>query len=238
MVFQCSWTALLKTLVFFFCFFPCHFMVFKPWHHGLPSSLLGKTHTMLGSPEQPGVIPQAVREVFRLVKDKNEDEGWDYSIGMSYLEIYNEKVSMSVFPLIALETLTEKKQSRFCYWLTLVLLVCHKVLDLLSPGSQDLPIREDKDKNILIPGLTHTTISSFSDFDKHFIPASLNRTTASTKLNQRSSRSHAILLIKVFNFSDSSSFFNYFFIQTTISNAVKLMQLVWAWVPRWRWRAS
>ncbi|XP_026171770.1 kinesin-like protein KIF22 isoform X2 [Mastacembelus armatus] len=122
----------------------------------------GKTHTMLGNPQQPGVIPRAVREVFNLVKAKEEGEGWDYSIGMSYLEIYNEKV-----------------------------------LDLLSPSSQDLPIREDKDKNILIPGLTHTTISSFSDFDKHFVPASLNRTTASTKLNQRSSRSHAILLIKV-----------------------------------------
>ncbi|XP_014902454.1 kinesin-like protein KIF22 [Poecilia latipinna] len=122
----------------------------------------GKTHTMLGTAEQPGVIPRAVREVFNLVSAKDEDEGWDYSIGMSYLEIYNEKV-----------------------------------LDLLSPNSQDLPIRENKDKNILIPGLTHTAISSFSDFDKHFIPATLNRTTASTKLNQRSSRSHAILLIKV-----------------------------------------
>lgn len=122
----------------------------------------GKTHTMLGSSEEPGVIPRAVREVFNLVRAKDEEEGWDYSIGMSYLEIYNEKV-----------------------------------LDLLSPSSHDLPIREDKDKNILIPGLTHTTISSFSDFDKHFVPASLNRTTASTKLNQRSSRSHAILLIKV-----------------------------------------
>lgn len=122
----------------------------------------GKTHTMMGSSDQPGVIPRAVRAVFNMVKAKDEDEGWDYSIGMSYLEIYNEKV-----------------------------------LDLLSPSSQDLPIREDKDKNILIPGLTHTTISSFSDFDKHFVPASLNRTTASTKLNQRSSRSHAILLIKV-----------------------------------------
>ncbi|KAM9816760.1 kinesin-like protein KIF22 [Neosynchiropus ocellatus] len=124
----------------------------------------GKTHTMLGSAQQPGVIPRAVREVFNLVKVKEEEEedGWDYSIGMSYLEIYNEKV-----------------------------------LDLLAPGSQDLPIREDKDKNILIPGLTHTVLASFADFDKHFLPASLNRTTASTKLNQRSSRSHAILLIKV-----------------------------------------
>lgn len=78
-----------------------------------------------------------------------------------------------------------------------VFILVSQVLDLLSPNSQDLPIREDKDKNILIPGLTHTTISSFSDFDKHFVPASLNRTTASTKLNQRSSRSHAVLLIKV-----------------------------------------
>ncbi|KAK5850802.1 hypothetical protein PBY51_001647 [Eleginops maclovinus] len=122
----------------------------------------GKTHTMMGSSDQPGVIPRAVREVFKMVKAKNGDKAWDHSIGMSYLEIYNEKV-----------------------------------LDLLSPGSQDLPIREDKDKNILIPGLTRTTITSFSDFDKHFVPASLNRTTASTKLNQRSSRSHAVLLLKV-----------------------------------------
>ncbi|XP_074475283.1 kinesin-like protein KIF22 [Sebastes fasciatus] len=122
----------------------------------------GKTHTMMGSSDQPGVIPRAVREVFKLVKAKDEEEGWDYSIGMSYLEIYNEKVK-----------------------------------DLLSPSSQDLPIREDKDKNILIPGLTHTTISSFSDFDKQFVPASLNRTTASTKLNLHSSRSHAVLLLKV-----------------------------------------
>lgn len=47
----------------------------------------------MGSSEQPGVIPRAVREVFNLVK--TEDEGWDYSIGMSYLEIYNEKVCVT-----------------------------------------------------------------------------------------------------------------------------------------------
>lgn len=47
---------------------------------------------MLGSPEQPGVIPRAVREVLNLVSAQDEDEGWDYTISMSYLEIYNEKV--------------------------------------------------------------------------------------------------------------------------------------------------
>ncbi|CAM4673855.1 unnamed protein product [Leuciscus chuanchicus] len=123
----------------------------------------GKTHTMLGSQEEPGVIPRAVREVFSLVGAQEEgQDGWEYSVGMSYLEIYNEKL-----------------------------------LDLFSPGSQDLPVREDKDRNIIVPGLTRTQLSSFAEFDTLFIPASLNRTTASTKLNQHSSRSHAILLIKV-----------------------------------------
>ncbi|XP_066522284.1 kinesin-like protein KIF22 isoform X2 [Hoplias malabaricus] len=123
----------------------------------------GKTHTMLGSQDHPGVIPRAVREVFQLVRSQERDQkDFKFSVGMSYLEIYNEKV-----------------------------------LDLLSPNPQDLPIREDKDRNIIIPGLTAISLSSFLDFHTHFLPASLNRTTASTKLNQRSSRSHAILLIKV-----------------------------------------
>jgi len=123
----------------------------------------GKTHTMLGSSEQPGVIPRAVREVFSLVRAQEaQQDGWEYAVSMSYLEIYQEKV-----------------------------------LDLLCPSTQDLPIREDKDHNILIPGLTSIPMASFQDFHNHFLPASLNRTTASTKLNERSSRSHAILLIKV-----------------------------------------
>ena len=56
------------------------------------AAFVGKTHTMLGSSEQPGVIPRAIREVLKLVSAKDKNEGWDYSIGMSYLEIYNEKV--------------------------------------------------------------------------------------------------------------------------------------------------
>lgn len=54
---------------------------------------VGKTHTMLGSQEQPGVIPRAVREVFQLVRTRVKDQNeWEFSVGMSYLEIYNEKV--------------------------------------------------------------------------------------------------------------------------------------------------
>ncbi|KAM3917702.1 kinesin-like protein KIF22 [Leptodactylus fuscus] len=125
----------------------------------------GKTHTMLGNPNQPGIIPRAVRDLLQMTRGENGkpvEENWIYSITMSYVEIYQEKV-----------------------------------MDLLEPKNKDLPIREDKDHNILIPGVTEKTINTFSDFDEHFIPASQNRTVACTKLNDRSSRSHALLLIKV-----------------------------------------
>ncbi|XP_030066441.1 kinesin-like protein KIF22 [Microcaecilia unicolor] len=125
----------------------------------------GKTHTMLGSPQQPGVIPRAVLALFRMTQAESSSRNYeqcDISISMSYLEIYQEKV-----------------------------------LDLLEPKNQDLPIREDTGKNIFIPNLTQKTISSFADFEKHFIPASQNRTVACTKMNDRSSRSHSVLLVKV-----------------------------------------
>ncbi|XP_053121164.1 kinesin-like protein KIF22 isoform X2 [Hemicordylus capensis] len=121
----------------------------------------GKTHTMLGSPDQPGVIPRAVRDVLQMTRDASGDE-WKYSVSMSYLEIYQEKV-----------------------------------LDLLEPSLRDLPIREDCNHHILVPGLTQKPIMNFSDFESYFLPASCNRTVAPTQLNQRSSRSHAVLLLWV-----------------------------------------
>ncbi|OBS63476.1 hypothetical protein A6R68_08030 [Neotoma lepida] len=123
----------------------------------------GKTHTMLGSPEQPGVIPRALMDLLQLTREESaEGRPWDLSVTMSYLEIYQEKV-----------------------------------LDLLDPASGDLAIREDCRGNILIPGLTEKHITSFSDFEQHFLPASKNRVVGATRLNQRSSRSHAVLLVKV-----------------------------------------
>ncbi|KAM8779659.1 kinesin-like protein KIF22 [Rhynchonycteris naso] len=123
----------------------------------------GKTHTMLGSSEQPGVIPRALMDLLQLTREEGaEGRPWALCVFMSYLEIYQEKV-----------------------------------LDLLDPASGDLVIREDCRGNILIPGLTQRPVTSFAEFEQHFLPASRNRTVGATRLNQRSSRSHAVLLVKV-----------------------------------------
>ena len=120
----------------------------------------GKTHTMQGTDEDPGIIPLSIKELFFLL---NADSArYTYELTMSYLEIYNEKV-----------------------------------YDLLDPKDADLQIREDQNHNIVIPGLKEVMVHSFAEFEANFASALMNRSSAPTKLNVRSSRSHAVLTIKV-----------------------------------------
>jgi hypothetical protein len=50
----------------------------------------GKTYTMLGSPNSPGLLPCALRDVFSLIS-KDSDPG-RFSVFCSYIEIYNENI--------------------------------------------------------------------------------------------------------------------------------------------------
>ena len=50
----------------------------------------GKTYTMLGTMESPGVMVLAIKDLFSKVRQRSYDG--NYSIQLSYLEIYNETV--------------------------------------------------------------------------------------------------------------------------------------------------
>ncbi|XP_064620933.1 kinesin-like protein KIF22 [Lineus longissimus] len=123
----------------------------------------GKTHTILGRPEDPGIIPRTVKKLFDLIeKEKTSDSECTYTTHLSFLEIYNERV-----------------------------------IDLLQKKPFDLQIREDQKHVIQVPGLAEKEISNYDQFNSVFGPASQNRTVASTKLNEYSSRSHSIMLLKI-----------------------------------------
>ncbi|WZZ23328.1 hypothetical protein YC2023_124715 [Brassica napus] len=49
----------------------------------------GKTHTMRGSPAEPGVIPLSVSDLFEITQ---QDTSREFLLRMSYLEIYNEDI--------------------------------------------------------------------------------------------------------------------------------------------------
>ncbi|KAI9357909.1 P-loop containing nucleoside triphosphate hydrolase protein, partial [Zopfochytrium polystomum] len=50
----------------------------------------GKTYSMMGVDEQPGIIPQAIDDVFAYIREQTEDR--EYLLRVSYLEIYNETI--------------------------------------------------------------------------------------------------------------------------------------------------
>ncbi|KAJ9437032.1 Kinesin-related protein 1 [Diplonema papillatum] len=69
----------------------------------------GKTYTMLGSPEDPGVAPRLVDYLFEeLEKVRAKQELWDWTVDISFMEIYNEKVK----DLLAGESMGGRKKSR------------------------------------------------------------------------------------------------------------------------------
>ena len=52
----------------------------------------GKTFTMLGTPENPGILPCAIRDVINYSSKETETGVSNYNIYCSYIEIYNENI--------------------------------------------------------------------------------------------------------------------------------------------------
>lgn len=82
-----------------------------------------------------------------------------------------------------------------------------KVFDLLEPPEKrtptGLPLREANGKTHVV-GLSERSCDNLKDFERMYIEANNNRVTAATKLNAHSSRSHAILRVKVTQVSADS----------------------------------
>ncbi|KAI9621291.1 hypothetical protein H4Q26_015789 [Puccinia striiformis f. sp. tritici PST-130] len=143
----------------------------------------GKTHTLQGSAEDPGITPRAVRTIFERVEElkmnrsliinhgPNQNSQKDYQVTITCFEIWKDKV-----------------------WDLLVQGGTSSTRDI---GKGDLPIREGANGQIFIPHLRHVTIRSIHQFDKLYSQVMKCRSVSSTKLNHTSSRSHAILTIHV-----------------------------------------
>ncbi|XP_032994853.1 kinesin-like protein KIF19 [Lacerta agilis] len=50
----------------------------------------GKTYTMLGTDNEPGIYVRTLNDLFRAIEETSDD--MDYKVSMSYLEIYNEMI--------------------------------------------------------------------------------------------------------------------------------------------------
>ncbi|XP_040379965.1 kinesin-like protein KIN-10C [Oryza brachyantha] len=116
----------------------------------------GKTYTMQGTDDLPGLIPLAVSTVLALCT------GTWCSVEISYYEVYMER----------------------CY-------------DLLEPKAREIMALDDKDGNLQLKGLAWVPVRSLEEFHEIYSIGVQRRKVAHTGLNDVSSRSHAVLSIRV-----------------------------------------
>ncbi|KAM7236859.1 hypothetical protein CapIbe_012531, partial [Capra ibex] len=118
----------------------------------------GKTYSMEGPPEDPGIAPRALQSLFREM-----GTGGQHRVTLSMVEIYNEAVR-----------------------------------DLLAPGPpQRLAVRQGPagQGGIQVAGLTHWDVPNLESLHQMLSLGRSNRATAATAMNQRSSRSHALVTL-------------------------------------------
>ena len=122
----------------------------------------GKSYTMMGTLDQPGLIPRTCRGLFERV-EAEQNSSITYNVHVSYFEIYNEHVK-----------------------------------DLLTPKTNPptyLKIRESKSDGVYVQNLTDEPVKCYEDIERLMKMGDMNRTTASTKMNDTSSRSHAVFTL-------------------------------------------
>jgi len=128
----------------------------------------GKSHTVTGPDNDPGLVPRVVHLLFalqeRIQLDFSAKSGGgklSVLVEVSTFEIYNEKVR-----------------------------------DLLNPGNMEvLKIREDKQLGVHVQGLQKIVVEDVASVQSVISSGTHNRSVASTKYNSESSRSHAIFEI-------------------------------------------
>lgn len=122
----------------------------------------GKSYTMMGTPDNPGLIPRTCEDLFERIENC-ESANVSYSVRVSYFEVYNEHVR-----------------------------------DLFQPRTDPplyLKIRESPIEGPYVKDLTEIQVKSYSEILKYMRMGDSSRTVASTKMNDTSSRSHAVFTI-------------------------------------------
>ncbi|KAL2259836.1 hypothetical protein VTK26DRAFT_6348 [Humicola hyalothermophila] len=126
----------------------------------------GKSYTMMGTPDAPGLIPRTCEDLFeRIAAAQEETPNISYNVRVSYFEVYNEHVRDLLVPVVP------------------------------NQPPYYLKIRESPTEGPYVKDLTEVPVRSLNEILRYMRIGDNNRTTASTKMNDTSSRSHAVFTI-------------------------------------------
>ena len=93
----------------------------------------------------------------------------------------------------------EESKSKYNIYLSFVQIYLESIQDLLDIDSKEIRIREDPEKGVFLEGVQWVKCKSAEECYEVFHSGEINRNTESTKMNAHSSRSHAILILRIEN---------------------------------------
>ncbi|CAN9500961.1 unnamed protein product [Ophioblennius macclurei] len=128
----------------------------------------GKSYTMMGSEENPGIVLRFCQELFAKLTAM-EHEGVKSMLEMSFCEVYNEKIHD-------------------------LLVIQHEPNSRNTPKTA-LRVREHPSHGTYVADLSTNVVTSESDIQGWLALGNKRRATASTGMNDKSSRSHSILTL-------------------------------------------
>ncbi|CAI4816653.1 BAI_1a_G0053590.mRNA.1.CDS.1 [Saccharomyces cerevisiae] len=146
----------------------------------------GKTFTMSGNEQELGLIPLSVSYLFTNIMEQSMNGDKKFDVIISYLEIYNERI----YDL--LESGLEESGSRISTPSRLYMSKSN------SNGlGVELKIRDDSQYGVKVIGLTERKCESSEELLRWIAIGDKSRKIGETDYNARSSRSHAIVLIRL-----------------------------------------
>ncbi|GAX76591.1 hypothetical protein CEUSTIGMA_g4037.t1 [Chlamydomonas eustigma] len=142
----------------------------------------GKTFTMLGSEEQPGMIPRSMRQIFESSQGLRQ-QGWELSLQASMLEIYNEEYK----DLLSSKKLSGSNKST------------KEGFGSQQPSGEikKHQVVHNPDGSTTVSELTVVDITQASQVDLLLAQAMEKRSVGCTALNEQSSRSHMVFTLRL-----------------------------------------
>jgi kinesin family protein 11 len=119
-------------------------------------------------PSDAGVIPRAVKQIFDILEAQSAAE---YSLKVSFLELYNEELTDLLAP----------EETKFAD----------------DKSKKPLALMEDGKGGVFVRGLEEEIVSTADEIYKVLEKGSAKRRTAETLLNKQSSRSHSIFSVTI-----------------------------------------
>ncbi|KAJ8610296.1 hypothetical protein CTAYLR_009074 [Chrysophaeum taylorii] len=132
----------------------------------------GKTYTMIGTREQPGIMVQTMRDLFRHSERVKEEHRMQIKVTVSFLEVYNENIRDLLSNDYADPTVNKE-------------------------APEFLDLREDPIKGPVVAGITEVEANTPDEVMALLQRGNARRSQHATAANETSSRSHAVLQIIV-----------------------------------------